>query len=393
VTSALLLVFLIAPARAARLEAPPKTLPPLLLGPLASAASPIAQGMDSLAKEALALTGAGGGVPAGLAWRHLAAVVERRGLDALPLSVGKLAASLETGDPFRGGYAAAKAGGLLELSQGAMNIPALAALFEGKDHDGSHQLSGHFFDGGVLFGPNDDKSAPLRKGSRSTLYAHPALPGALVELHGAPVEASIFSPIVAGSPQWKEALSRLEIGAKLSDAGAGPRVFGVQALSGATIRPMSHVVTVREAVYGKRVSELIDERAFGEAELGLVQALFEKLAAARLIPKGLGPRKIMIGVTAADPTPRAYLLGADGFEEAGALDAKALTRTLFNAPVDDRLLSVYSNGVYQGLLRRTTSLASLLAEGLHRAKNSGFRRRLADALASALEQIARVRVP
>ncbi|MFA6003197.1 MAG: hypothetical protein WC881_03935 [Elusimicrobiota bacterium] len=157
----------------------------------------------------------------------------------------------------------------------------------------------------------------LGRGSFGAVYAHPEQPDAVIKLMTA-------SPLLLwwDTTSWSRTAAKdARVAARLADAGVGPRVLAETAIPGksgiwrrwlarlpgmkswAAPRP----AVVKERIFGDTVQHLLDRRGFGPRDYALVQDMLGRMADARIRVQDLRPANIMIGRTAADPEPRAYM--------------------------------------------------------------------------------------
>ncbi|MCX5797121.1 MAG: hypothetical protein NTY77_16645 [Elusimicrobia bacterium] len=152
----------------------------------------------------------------------------------------------------------------------------------------------------------------LGEGSFGRVYVHPRDPGAVVKLMTS----------LSGDIARQSARQDSQVGMKLAQAGVGPAVLGVYdipgrpsrlrrwlwRLFGLEARAPPRPAVVKQRVYGSTVLELIDELRFTQKDYELVMRMLERMADRGLKVGDLRTANIMIGRTAADPEPRAYLV-------------------------------------------------------------------------------------
>lgn len=148
----------------------------------------------------------------------------------------------------------------------------------------------------------------LGSGSFGVVYKHPALPGAVIKM------MTVFSSQAA----LEEAQKDQKVAAALQKAGVGPRVLGIASVPGKAGRLIKWLwsrlgiadspVVIKERVYGQNVEQLMQQGRFSLEDYELIERMLERMADARIRVGDLRTSNIMIGTTAADPTPRAYLI-------------------------------------------------------------------------------------
>lgn len=155
----------------------------------------------------------------------------------------------------------------------------------------------------------------LGLGSFGAVYAHPRVPGAVIKM-------VVFS--LRGS-KAEEAEQDRRVSSRLAAAGVGPKVLGIVSipgepsrlrrwlwsLLGQEARAPDRPAVIKERIYGETVEQLIAERKFKRRDYDLIQRMLERMADERIRAGDLRTTNIMIGRTATDPEPRAYLMDGD----------------------------------------------------------------------------------
>jgi hypothetical protein len=305
--AAALLLAVSTAARAAELKAPSVTLPPLIVGPVAEAGSPLWKALDARAGapagQALALPQAPAPLEA-LSARVLArAAAEPQAAAALLAAHPEPAAAARLSEAVQA-VRAEHAGSpeLASLAAAAKADPAAAAFFDGAAARPSLSLDGIVSKGRHLkvSVPGQKKPVPLDylgSGEFGVVYVHPKVEGAVIKAVEHGFEVSLFgNQTVTQTADEEEAVSKA-----LAAADAGPRYFGRAVVD-------RRELSVRERVYGETMDSLARGRRFTEEERELVLDLLRRMAKARIITDDKRAPNIMIGTTLLDPRRRAYLI-------------------------------------------------------------------------------------
>ncbi len=161
----------------------------------------------------------------------------------------------------------------------------------------------------------------LGRGSIGFVTVHPARPGLIMKTIQPSFEQAL------GGLDIKDAIAHDEASAKvLADAGVGPAFLGAAVLEGRR-------VSVRERVFGKTLSGLIHDRAFGAEEEALVLDMVRRMAAKGVLVSDLKPENIMIGSTERDPERRAWFVDGGVVEKfPDGLDEEGRARMILDYP-------------------------------------------------------------
>ena len=166
--------------------------------------------------------------------------------------------------------------------------------------------------GGVLFDGAQEKEGPWKydlegalwfsgqqaqligSGSYGRVFAHPANQDWVVKvIHGSRIYgATAFYE----HPEF----SNLE---KLSQAHLSPRPIDTGLING-----IPYIIS--ERVHGATLGDIIGEKKFGIRELKLLRQMFNSLLKSRFSIVDLTPSNVMLGHTASNPEPQAYIIDA-----------------------------------------------------------------------------------
>lgn len=160
----------------------------------------------------------------------------------------------------------------------------------------------------------------LGRGAFGAVYAHPRIKGAVIKM----VALSAATVFAFGGSDVKVAMQDYQVGRAVAEAGVGPKVLGVVSvpgepsrlrrwlwgLVGREARVADRPAVVKERIFGETVEDLIAARRFTAKEYDLVQEMLGRMADARLRVWDLRTANVMIGTTADDPAPRAYIVDA-----------------------------------------------------------------------------------
>lgn len=203
------------------------------------------------------------------------------------------------------------------------------------------------------------------------VYAHPRIEGAVIK----PV-VSIF-----GISEERAARQDSLVGAGLAAAGVGPKVLGIVSIPGEPTRLRRRLwslfgrqarvpdrpAVVKERVYGRTAQQLIAERSFARQDYDLIQRMIERMAEGRIRAQDLRATNIMIGRTAADPEPRAYLV--DGGRLLDVQESESREELLESLKRHQAEIFQAGGGESEGWFPSATDpLEDVLREGLSRGR-------------------------